>query len=425
MNTGDLFSRVRKRAWAAVPITVGAASLVIAGTITASAVSGGGYSPQRQGCSKSADRNDQPQSAEPGCHNATLQFDAGPWHPLAVNSDQTANGTNVHTGSVVVDDGQGHRHTVAFDTGEGGAATYATNLVAWLAGGGAGSPPSPDGVGGLPTLTLTDGSGGSGPDLNHPTASVYFGADDNLDVGEHDGVNPDAHHGHDRKVANGPSDGGAAQANLHPQGSLTNPASLVSNISPTDSHRPLRAADATGAGCADGLCAGFDTQRRKMYQGGCRSCADQAVYDDQRTTDWRSPDCNSGSTWNQDQCGASWRNGNEQGDITQPYYERGAYYDDPGVFVYEDPDPQSSPLLPMYPVCELYVGTEGAYACSNQVVAPPAATPPIPPRRPIPAMSPSLTTQPAVTHPPALTAPEQTAASAPRMGAIVLARLAG
>lgn len=383
-------SRVRVGALAALPI---GALLAVAGALHASAVSGGGYSPERQGCSATADRNDRPDSTEPGCHNATLQVDAGAWHPLAVGTDQTPNGTNVHSGSVVLDDGQGQRHTVAFDTGEGGAATFVTNLVGWLAGGAAGAPPSPDGIAGVPSLTVSSGQGGSGPDLNHPTASVYFGADDNLDVGEHDAVNPDANHGRDRRVADGPSDGGAAQANLHPQGSASNPATLADNVAPADHHRPVRAADATAAGCADGLCAGFDTQRRKMYQGGCRSCADQAVYDDQRTTDWRSPDCNSGSTWNQDQCGANWQTGDEQGDITQPYRERGAYYDDPGVFVYEDPDPQSSPLLPVYPICELYAGTEGVYACSNQVIAVPAS----PPRRPATTTTPLLSGQPAPT----------------------------
>jgi hypothetical protein len=348
-----------------------AVAVALATAVTASAVSGGGYSPERQGCSRTADRNDQPDTAQPGCHNATLQVSSGSWQAASLNLDQTPNGTNVHSGSVVIDDGQGQSHAVKFDTGEGGAATFASGLVSWLAGGASGAPPSPDGVGGVPVLTLQNSASSGGLDPNHPTASVYFGADDNLDTGEHDGVNPSAHHGHDRPVANGPSDGGALQANVHPQGSVAQPTSLVSNVSPTDMHRPVGAADATGAGCADGVCAGADTQRRKMYQGGCRSCADQAVYDDQNTTNWRSPDCNSGSTQNQNDCGSNWQSGNEQGDITQPYYERGAYYDDPGVFVYEDPDPQSSPVLPVYPLCELYVGTEGVYACSNQVVAQP------------------------------------------------------
>jgi hypothetical protein len=378
------------RVLAPVGIFIGAVVLALATMISAAAVSGGGYSPQRQGCSRSADRNDQPDTAQPGCHNATAQVGAGSWQAVSVNTDQTPNNTNVHSGSVVVDDGQGTRHTVIFDTGQGGVASFASAVVGWLAGGGAGAPPSPNGVGGTPVLTLTDSQGSGGLDPNHPTASVYFGADDNLDIGEHDGVDPS--NGHDKKVSDGPSDGGALQVNLHPQGSASDPTSLLSNVSATNLHQPLGAADATGAGCADGLCAGADTQRRKMYQGGCGSCADQAVYDDQNTTDWRSPDCNSGSTQNQNDCGQNWQSGNEQGDISQPYQRRGAYYDDPGVFVYEDPDPQSSPVLPFYPICELYVGTEGVYACSNQVVAPP--TQPGPPPVVRPAMGPAVAPAP-------------------------------
>lgn len=411
MDLVMLARRSAKRVGGPVAVAAGGVAIALATGVTAAAVSGGGYSPERQGCSRTADRNDQPNSAQPGCHNATLQLSSGSWQVASLNIDQTPNGVNAHSGSVVVDDGQGHRHTVRFDTGEGGVVTFASGLVSWLAGGAIGAPPSPAGVGGTPVLTLSNSAGGGGLDPNHPTASVYFGADDNLDVGEHDGVNPSAHHGRDAVLANGPSDGGALQANVHPQGSLTQPTSLASNVSPTNSHRPVGAADATAAGCADGLCAGADTQRRKMYQGGCRGCADQAVYDDQNTTNWRSPDCNSGSTANQNDCGKNWRTGSEQGDITQPYYERGAYYDDPGVFVYEDPDPQSSPVLPVYPICELYVGTEGVYACSNQVVAPPATpravTPPSVTRSP--RAGPAVAAQPLVTPlAPPSTAPERT-----------------
>lgn len=350
------------------------AAMALASVLTALAVSGGGYSYQRQGCSASADRNDRPNSTERGCHNATAQVGVGSWHAASVNTDQTPNNTNVHSGSVVIDDGRGTRHTVSFDTGEGGAVNDGSTLVAWLAGGAQGAPPGATGVGGIPTLSVSNGRSRSGNDLDHPTASVYFGADDNLDVGEHDSVNPQHDHNRDRAVANGPSDGGALQANVHPQGSASHPGSLVQNVDPSSQHDPVRAADAAAGGCADGLCFGADTMRRRMYQGGCRRCADQAVYSDQQSTDWRSPDCNSGSTQNQDDCGRNWQSGNETGDITGPYYERGGYYDDPGVFVYEDPDPQASPVLPLYPICEFYAGTEGLYVCSMPIV--PLTVPP-------------------------------------------------
>jgi hypothetical protein len=360
------------------PITVGAVAAAVAALTVVTAVlavSGGGYSYQRQGCSATADRNDRPTRTEPGCHNATLQLSIGRWRAASVNTDQTGNNTIVHSGSVAVDDGRGTRRTLAVDSGQGGAGTAAQDMIAWLSGGGRGAPPA---LIGAPRAGVTTGPGGRGPDVQHPTASIYLGADDNLDAGEHDGVNPTGHGGRDRAVANGPSDGGALQVNLHPRGAATTPASLTQNVQPTSAHDPLRAADAGAGACADGACAGADTTRRRLYQGGCRTCHDQAVYDDQHTTDWRSPDCNAGSTANQDRCGR----GGTSGSIAGPYYERGGYYSDPGVFVYEDPDPQSSPALPVYPICGLYAGTNGIYVCSSRVIPAPATVAATPHRLP-------------------------------------------
>ena len=80
----------------------------------------------------------------------------------------------------------------------------------------------------------------------------------------------------------------------------------------------MKAADAGTGACADGLCFGADTSHRKMYQGGCtdkHKCSDTAVYNDENasnpnydsgSTHWRSPDCNSGSTFNQNECSSKW-----------------------------------------------------------------------------------------------------------------------
>jgi hypothetical protein len=149
--------------------------------------------------------------------------------------------------------------------------------------------------------------------------------------------------------------------NTHPTSSPTG------NVNPTDTHNPVRAADTAAGACADGLCFGYDTMRRTMYKGGCTSCSPQAVYDDETTTDWRSPNCNSGDTNSQDHCGSGWRTGSDKGSIRSAYDQRGSYYSDPGVFIYEDPDPQSSPVLPMYPICELYAGTQGVKVCTHKV----------------------------------------------------------
>ena len=359
------------------------------GALPVQAVSGGGYNPQQQGCSPSADRNDQPQSTEPGCHNATLQVNQGgggyasSWHLLSVNSDQLPSGTSPHSGSVTLNPGQGTDYTITFDTGTGTLVLVsplglAVDLLTWAGGGFSGPPPIPSQIIGTPGTpsaglsqasaaqhSVTDGLGNE---------QVYFGADDNLDNGEHDSVNPTDDHKKDAKVADGPSDGGAVQANTHPQGSLTDPTTWQDNVDPTDPHNPVRAADAGTGACADGLCAGADTSHRKAYQGGCTSCPDQSVYNDQYTTQWRSPDCNGQSTANQNDCGANWQNGNESGNIYGPYSQRGAYYTDPGVFVYSDPDPQASPefpVTPTYPICELYAGTMGVWVCSQDVVPSP------------------------------------------------------
>ncbi|HEV7679791.1 MAG TPA: hypothetical protein VGQ42_14600 [Candidatus Dormibacteraeota bacterium] len=376
-------------------LTAGGASALAAlglacTTLTAEAVSGGGYDPAQQGCSKTADRNDRPQSTEKGCHNATLQVNQGSgdyrskWHVLSINSDQLPSGQSPHAGSVAADPGRGSRYVVAFDTGTGklilvAPLNVALDLATWAAGGFQGAPPLPAqllGTPGTPGATLTqhdarqrnvlDGAGNQ---------QVYFGADDNLNNGEHDGVNPTDYGGRDRRVANGPSDGGAFQANTHVQGNAGDPLSLLAkNVDPSDMHNPLRAADAGTGACADGLCAGADTTRRRAYRGGCSSCADQSVYNDQNSTAWRSPDCSAGDTASQDKCGAGWKNGQQQGNIYQPWSERGSYYTDPGVFVYEDPDPQASPVASkavQYPMCELYAGTQGVWVCSSSVVPSP------------------------------------------------------
>src|SRR5215470_4907556 len=91
-------------------VLIATAAAVVAGgglmlrSLPVQAVSGGGYNPQQQGCSPRADRNDQPLSTEPGCHNATLQANQGSgdyasrWHVLSVNSDQLPNGESPHSG---------------------------------------------------------------------------------------------------------------------------------------------------------------------------------------------------------------------------------------------------------------------------------------------------------------------------------------
>ena len=399
----------------AAGLAAGAAALALAPVI-AGAVSGGGYTPAQQNCSKTANASNagapgssQP-AAYPDCHNFTAQVNQGgrpdrngstygsSWHIVSVNGNQLPNnsGWTEHSGSVVVDPGQGTKYTLAFDTGTQEVLLFKVHQ---------------------PSASITQqGSSARFHSQDATTWQLYMSADDNLDFGEHDGVNPDDKNGLNAPAANGPSDGGAIQVNTHP-GNGT--------IDPANRHDPVRAADAGTGACADGLCFGADTSHRKAYQGGCtdkHKCPDTAVYNDENasnpnydsgSTHWRSTDCNSGSTFNQNECSSKWAscppdddsNANpnqadgdcDDGPIVQPYRERGGYYTDPGVFVYEDPDPQASPVLqnlptlgPIslpfigsvwlfgYPLCELYAGTEGVYLCGNNVAGKAAAAVPAP-----------------------------------------------
>jgi len=174
-------------------------------------------------------------------------------------------------------------------------------------------------------------------------AQVYFGADDNLDRGEHDGSSG---------IGNGPSDGGGIELLLDPASFgewiarvqdgdtaflLTNPLPLISF--------------GTGA-CADGICFAVTTHQRVAYQGAGSGSRDSADY--------------SGVGWDPESCGgpsqtaATCDDPNASGDQDITYWNNkvGTVYNEPGVQVYEDPDPEGSPIGP-YPLPGAYAGTCG------------------------------------------------------------------
>ena len=95
---------------------------------------------------------------------------------------------------------------------------------------------------------------------SHAGLHVYFGANDNLDGGEHDSSS---------QVDNGPSDGGAIVANVAPMSALDwfKP-SLVRTAKQFLLTHPLPGVDAGFGFCADGICFSAQTQRRVAYQGG-------------------------------------------------------------------------------------------------------------------------------------------------------------
>lgn len=262
--------------------------------VSAWAVSDGDYSPSQQGCSPNADDYNQP-GAQSGCHNSRVVVsDGGGDQLFTVGTDQTANGQTVSNADYTFTPG-------AFDPTSG--------------------------------------------------ARVYFGADDNLDQGEHD-ASP--------QWQNGPSDGGGVHADATPALAFAwldgvmaaiggNPGYLLTHPLPVD---------AGYGACADGTCASVQTNRRVVFQGGSSGSRDAANYSG---VTWDPYNCSSGDQQSQtpQACGGhSLRWWNQQ---------QGTVYAEPGAQVYEDPDAQASPALPIYPIPSAYAGTCGVIAGGGPV----------------------------------------------------------
>ena len=362
-------------------VTTFVAALVVAGTGVAAAVSGGGYSPGDQDCTPTADRNDtvtkdaqgnvvQPGTAEAGCHNikGNVTDDEGNRYAEA-GLDQLPDGYPSTPGLLGV--------------GVPGSPNFPHSGCAALntagTGGGAAGPDSGCGAG--------QGAGASGMlDAYDPSAStaqpqtgssvvppdgvdLYFGADDNLDAGEHDGV--DDGPGTSGSV-NGPSDGGAVRAHASPNQAATTPSAT----------NPVPVVGAAEGFCADGICQEVTTYRQAIYQGNPDgdSTRDVANYDGKQFDPYN---CSSGSAHEEGACDTpehdtmdSWRNA-----------EAHTVYAEPGVQTYEDPDPQASPIdplaeagigsgTPLYPLPGNYVGSCGVIIGGGPTVpAAPAGAP--------------------------------------------------
>jgi len=343
----------------------------------AAAVSGGGYNPSDQDCSMNADATNagQPHQApnpEPGCHNFELSVDGANGTRYAeVGIDQLPNGYPSTPGlfGVGVPGSPNFPHS--------GCAAVNTNGTGGGPGKGCGSG---DGLGGSSTFDIYDlqniqltPSTGS-PDLDGLVSAagdgfdVYLGADDNLDAGEHDGV--DGNFG-TKKSVNGPSDGGAVIAHVTPKNASTTP-SLTN---------PAPLAGAQFGSCADGVCESATTQQYTVYQGDPKGKGSRDVANYQGKQ-WDSYDCSSGSPEDEQKCHDathkdmdSYREG-----------EAGNVYAEPGVQVYEDPDAQSSPIDPfyeggayptpmLYPLPGFYLGTCGLIFGGGPVFTMPDGTP--------------------------------------------------
>jgi hypothetical protein len=111
---------------------------------------------------------------------------------------------------------------------------------------------------------------------------------------------------------------------------------------------PLPVGSAGFGACADGICFTVTTERRVAYQGGSESAParDVANY--------------GGVEWDPESCGGPDDQAEDCGGQPISYWheKNGTTYVEPGIQIYEDPDPQGSPLPP-YPLPAIYVGTCG------------------------------------------------------------------
>jgi hypothetical protein len=273
-----------------------ATTMVLAASGVALAVSDGNYNYRKQHCSGHADNYRTPGRTEEGCRSATVVVSDGhnnEW--FSAGTLQTPDGTSVHDGD----------------------ADY-------------------DLTGGDPTSGLR----------------IYFGADDNLDSGEHDSS---------PYISNGASDGGAVQFNIDPASLAVWAAALGAGNTTYLLTHPIPLIDAGTGACADGICFAATSQRRVAFKGKGKGERDVSNYE--------------GKEWDPESCGGPSDEAADCGGHDIRYWQKreGTTYVEPGVQVYEDPDPQASPLGP-YPLPAAYAGTCGVVLGGGQLSAP-AGTP--------------------------------------------------
>lgn len=295
------------------------ATTVLLGALPALAVSDGSYDAAKQGCTGDADASDSPQRTEEHCYSAVLHLSGAQHRYVLVGVPQTPDGTSANAVEVCLD-----------LTGTASCARFDES-----------------------GFTVLPDRPGTPLDPERGELHAYFGADDNLDNGEHDGS---------EQVSNGPSDGGAIQANAVPLTAADWVARVLAGDSGFVLTHPLPAADAGAGGCADGICISVQSQRRVAYTAGGKNAPtrDAANYDGHT---WDPPTC-AGPSDTKEDCGGhpmSW------------WHKRGeTTYVEPGIQVYEDPDPQGSPIGP-YPLPALYIGTCGFVAGGGEAPAFPAS----------------------------------------------------
>lgn len=268
----------------------------------AQAMSDGFYTPADQRCSEEANDTANDPTREEGCQNAALYLKNGDWEIVRVGTLQTVNGTFVH--EIVANSD--------FD------------------------------------VSQVDPTRG---------AVVYFGADDNLDSGEHDGASG---------MGNGPSDGGGIRFVISPDALESWISEVTAGNSGYLQTHPLPLVSFGTGACADGICFAATTERRVAYQGGDKKTHRDAA--DYQGVRWDPESCG-GPSGTAEDCDDPTTKGKKE-DIRDWNDNVGTIYAEPGVQVYEDPDPEGSPIGP-YPLPGAYVGTCGVIAGGGPLPAPP------------------------------------------------------
>jgi hypothetical protein len=302
---------------------VGLVCLVtFAGIGNSFAVSDGHYSPSRNHCTGSDNNAEKPKYVNPDCKSLIYTLSDGTGHEyFGAGARQTPDGTFANTIDFWVDPGQGQMATWYVDQG------------------------------GLHGPTMAPSAGPGDPSTG---LFIYFGADDNLDGGEHDSS---------EFINNGPSDGGGMEYNIDPATAMAWVAALQAGDVATLLENPTPLLNAGLGSCADGLCMSIDTTRRVAFQGGDKhKHRDVANY---AGKEWDPYDCAGPSDTAKD-CSGPTNNG---WTIKHWADKEGTVYTEPGFQFYEDPDPQGSPGvlglvgIPQddpYPLPALYVGSCGA-----------------------------------------------------------------
>jgi hypothetical protein len=305
--------------WRRFALSVAVAALAaLVPAVQAQAVSDGDYNNEKQGCTGNAFNSDAPDRTEPHCYIATWQISDGTHNYVTVGIPMTKDGDNPSSLELCIDLGSGTRQCALLDQNG---------------------------------ITQEKPEKGTAP---NPSSGLhfYFGMNDNIDTGEHDSS---------QQVDNGPSDGGGAQVNVDPSTIATWVAALQAQNAGYVLTHPLPVGDAGTGFCADGFCMSVQTQKRTVFQGGNKhKQRDVSNYE--------------GKKWDPESCAGPSDSPKDCGGKPLRYWDKqeGTVYAEPGIQIYEDPDPQGSPIGPWYPIPSLYVGTCGLIVGGGPMQMPPS-----------------------------------------------------